>query len=72
MTSPPEPLIQIQNNFTEMFLMMPSTKIDENVYLSWTTWPPELKIEISLNSIFLATGQYIILCANTQVSEPRP
>ena len=27
MTSLPEPLIQIQNNFTEMFLMMPFTKI---------------------------------------------
>ena len=25
MTSPPEPLVQIQNKFTEMFLMMPST-----------------------------------------------
>ena len=26
MTFPPEPLVQIQNNFTEMFLMMPSSK----------------------------------------------
>ena len=24
MTSPPKPLVQIQNKFTEMFLMMPS------------------------------------------------
>ena len=43
--SPTEPLIQIQNNFTEIFLMMPSTKIDQR-------WPPVLKIEISLNDIF--------------------
>ena len=27
MISPPEPLIQIQNNFTQMFLIMPSTTI---------------------------------------------
>ena len=26
-TSPPEPLVHIQNNFTEFFLMMPSTKL---------------------------------------------
>ena len=25
MTSPPEPLVQIENNFTEMDLMLPST-----------------------------------------------
>ena len=31
MTSPPEQLVQIQNNFKEMFLMIPSTKIDQNV-----------------------------------------
>ena len=24
-------MVQIQNNFTEMFLMMPSTKIDNNM-----------------------------------------
>ena len=51
---------------------MPSTKIDQNVQLSWTTWPPELKIEISLNDISLVTGQYTILCASTQVSDPGP
>ena len=32
-TSPPEPLVQIQNNFTELFLMMPSTKIAQMVLL---------------------------------------
>ena len=30
MTIPPVQLVQIQNNFKEMFLM-PSTKIDQNV-----------------------------------------
>ena len=72
MTSPPEQLVQIQNNFKEMILMMPSTKIDQNVKLSCTTWPPQLKIEISLNDISLVTGQYTILCARTQVSIPWP
>ena len=31
MTSPSEPLVQIQNNFTELFIMMPSTKITQMV-----------------------------------------
>ena len=34
MTFPAEPLVQIQNNVKEMFLMMPSTKIAEIVLLS--------------------------------------
>ena len=29
----PEPLVQNQNNFTEIFLMLPSTKIDQKVKL---------------------------------------
>ena len=32
MTFPPEPLVQIQNNLTEIFLMS-STKIDQNIQL---------------------------------------
>ena len=40
--------------------MIPSTKIDQNIQLSWTTWPPELKIEISLPDTSLAKGHYII------------
>ena len=72
MTSP-EPLFQIQNNNTEMFLMMPFTKVDLNVYLCWTTWPPELKTEIYLNDISLARGQYIISsCARIHVSDTGP
>ena len=35
MTSP-EPLVQIQNNFTEIFIMMPSTKIAQIVQLCQT------------------------------------
>ena len=31
MTLPPDPLVQMQNNLTEMFLMMSFTKIDQNV-----------------------------------------
>ena len=34
--SHPEPLVQIQNNFT-IFLMLPSTMIDQNIQLDWTT-----------------------------------
>ena len=33
MTSTPDPLVQIPNNFTEMFLMMSSTKIAQMVLL---------------------------------------
>ena len=34
MTFPPEPLVRIRNNFTEMFFMMPSTEITQMVLLS--------------------------------------
>ena len=34
MNSNPEQLVQIQ-----MFLIMPFTENDQNVKLSWTTWP---------------------------------
>ena len=40
MTSP-EPLVQIQNNFTELFLLIPSTKLAQMVLLRWTKGPPE-------------------------------
>ena len=33
MKSPPEPLVQNPNNFTEMVLILPSTKIDQKVQL---------------------------------------
>ena len=41
-TSPPEPLVQIQNYFTDMFLMMPSTKLAQMVTLCRTKGLPEL------------------------------
>ena len=40
-TFSPEPLVQIQNNFTEMFLMLPSTKLITT--FSIVTWLPGLK-----------------------------
>ena len=43
MTSP-EPLVQIQNNFTELFLIMPFTKIAQMVLLCLTKRLPEIKI----------------------------
>ena len=49
---------QIQNNFTEIFLGWPSTKIAKMVLLRWTKWPPKIKIEKPLNNISLyANGQ---------------
>ena len=39
-----EPLVQIQNNFTELFLMMLSIEIAQMVLLSQTKGPPVLKI----------------------------
>ena len=35
-TFPPEPLVQIQTNFTELFLVMPFIKIAQMVMLRWT------------------------------------
>ena len=57
----PEPLVQNQNNSTEIVLILSSSWINQKVQLGWTTWLPELKIEISFKSyISLATDQYII------------
>ena len=32
---PPEPMVQILINFTEMYLIMPSTKFEKMVPLRW-------------------------------------
>ena len=52
-----------QSNFSEVFLLWPFTKIAKIVPLSWTKWPPELKIEknnnkktSTLNVISFASG----------------
>ena len=71
MKSSPEPLIQIQNNFTEMFLVIPCTKIAYTIQLDCKE-PPKLKIEISFNNISLTTCQNIISCARIPVSDPGP
>ena len=42
MTFPPEPLVQIQNNFTEFILTMASTKIAQTVLLGLIQGSPEL------------------------------
>ena len=56
-----------------MFLMMPSTKIDQTVQFGSSKGLPELKMEISLNDISLATDQYIISTyARIQVRDPGP
>ena len=44
-TTSPRPMGRFQNNFTEMFLGWPSTKIAKMVPLHWTKWPSKLKIE---------------------------
>ena len=60
-------MIQIQNKFTEMFLIMPSTKIDDNM----ATRAKNKKK--SLNDISIATGLYIISsCIRIQRSDPGP
>ena len=41
---PPEPLVQLQNDFTELFLIMPFTKIAQMVLLYCSKGPQELKI----------------------------
>ena len=38
----PEQLVRIQNNFTEMFLIMPFAIIAQMDPLHKTRWPPEL------------------------------
>ena len=42
MIFPPEPLVQIQNNFSELFLMMASTKIAQTVSQGLIQGSPEL------------------------------
>ena len=37
----PVPLVQIQNDFTELLLMMHTTKFAQMVLLYWTKGPPE-------------------------------
>ena len=49
-TSSPRPMGRFQNNFTEMFLGWPSTKIAKMVSLRWTKWPSKLKIEKPLKT----------------------
>ena len=44
----PETLIQIQNNFAELFLIMTTTKKAQMVPLPHTKWSPEPKIGISV------------------------
>ena len=62
-------MARFQNNFSEMFLLCPFTKIAKIVWLRWTKWPPELKVEkgaktvmrlltIYLRDIF--SGQWIL------------
>ena len=48
-TSSPRPMVQFQNNFTEMFLGWSSTKIAKMVLIHWTKWLPELNIEKTFN-----------------------
>ena len=48
------------NNFTGMFLRWLSTKIAQTVPLRWTRWPPELKIEKTLNDFSSLTSALIL------------
>ena len=46
---------QILNNFTELFLIIPSTKISQMVLLCWTKEPPKLQIRKYFNHISWTT-----------------
>ena len=46
-------LASFQNNFTEMFLRWPSTKIMKMVLLHWTKWPPKLKLKEKKKKTFI-------------------
>ena len=48
-TSPAKSVDRFWNNFTGMFLRWLYTKIAQTLPLRWTRWPPELRIEKSLN-----------------------
>ena len=50
-------LAQIQNNFMQIFLIKPSTKLTKGLHYTKTKWWPELKTEVSLNNIYWTSGQ---------------
>ena len=52
------PPVQIQYNFTEVFLIMPSNKIAQMVSLHQTNGPPELKIAKYTNNIASLARNY--------------
>ena len=52
MTFPREPPVQIQNNFTVLFLMMASTKSAQTVLLGLIQGPHSPRRVMSLNEIF--------------------
>ena len=52
-----EPLVQIQNNLTELFLMMASTKITQMVLLPPKRGWQSSRYEISSNEISWTTDQ---------------
>ena len=56
------------NNFTWMFLRWLSTKIAQTVLLRWIRWPPELKIEKSLNDFSSLTSASILKWVYRMVS----
>ena len=66
----PEPLIQIQTNFTLMFLMMPFTKgkLSSAEQICNQNYP--VKTELSLNNISFATDHNRISCARVHGSNP--
>ena len=49
--SPPEPLVKIQNNFTELFLIIPSTKIAQRFCTAEQRGRQSSRLEMPLNDI---------------------
>ena len=59
-TSSAKSVDRFWNNFTGMFCRWLSTKSARTVLLRWTRWPPELKIEKSLNDFSSLTSASIL------------
>ena len=70
-TTSSEPLVQIQNNFTELFLIKPFTKIAQMVPLCWTKGLPERQIRNILKQHLLNHWPKFIIISHNNSIYPR-
>ena len=57
-------MVQIQNNFTELFLIIPFTKIAQMVLLHWTKGPQELQIRNIFKHLLNHWSKFEIISQN--------